>query len=64
MPVMDGIMAAKEIKSFRKELPIIAQTAYFLDNLKDKDEEKFFDAFLIKPIWEPQLLAAIDKYIS
>jgi len=49
MPIMDGHTAAKLIKEFRPELPIIAQTAYALE----VEKEKFsltFDGYVTKPV--------------
>jgi len=64
MPVMDGYEASREIKKIRPNLPIIAQTAYFVEDKTRDEENKNFDKYLIKPLWAPQLLKAIDGYIS
>ncbi len=64
MPEMDGYEASRVVKSLRKELPIIAQTAYSLESEKDKTAALNFDDYLIKPIWSPQLMAAIGKYLK
>ncbi len=62
MPEMDGYEASKEIKKIRKDLPIIAQTAFLFD---EKDNRvQYFDSYLTKPIWSPQLIAEIEKYIA
>ncbi|HEX2921426.1 MAG TPA: ATP-binding protein [Bacteroidales bacterium] len=61
MPVMDGTTAAKQIKEFREELPIIAQTAYIPDEEKIK---KVFDDLIAKPIRRSDLLQMISRYIS
>jgi len=63
MPVMDGYTAAKLIKGFRENLPIIAQTAYALEN----EREKFigiFDDYITKPISAEILNQKIIKYIE
>ncbi|MDZ7738844.1 MAG: ATP-binding protein [Bacteroidales bacterium] len=63
MPNMDGHTAAKMIKEFRPELPIIAQTAYALES----DKKKFadvFDDYLIKPIEKARVQQIIKKYGS
>ncbi len=63
MPEMDGYQASREIKAFRNDLPIIAQTACAIEGSEKSEQNRNFDSFLTKPIWSPQLLAAIDKYI-
>lgn len=61
MPVMDGITALKEIHKFRKDLPMIAQTAYALE--KDKKEllQMGFADYISKPIDANELLDKIMK---
>jgi len=63
MPVMDGYQAAREIRALRNDLPIVAQTAYTIDDSSKSDNARNFNSFLIKPIWAPQLLSTIEKYI-
>jgi CheY-like chemotaxis protein len=50
LPVMDGYTAARKIREFRKEIIIIAQTAYGLMDDKEKLMDSGFDDYLIKPI--------------
>lgn len=50
MPKLDGYSAAKEIKKFRPNLPIIAQSAYVLNHERDKYSGLAFDDFITKPI--------------
>jgi PAS domain S-box-containing protein len=64
MPIMDGHTATKLIKMFRPDLPIIAQTAYALDNDKEKFLENGFDDYVSKPIQAATLFTTIDKYIN
>ncbi len=63
MPEMDGYEAAREIKKLRFQLPIIAQTAYLIDENTNAEDTKNFDDFLMKPIWAPQLNSMIAKHI-
>ncbi len=63
MPEMDGYEASKNIKELRPKLPIIAQTAYSLEGGQDKAALENFDNYLIKPIWSPQLMTALSKYL-
>jgi signal transduction histidine kinase/CheY-like chemotaxis protein len=63
MPEMDGYEASKQVKNLRPELPIIAQTAYSIESDKDKENLLNFDDYLIKPIWSPQLMSAMEKHL-
>ena len=63
MPIMDGYTAAKLIKAFRPDLPIIAQTAYAIENDREILLESGFDGHLSKPIEEDLLLETIGKFI-
>ncbi len=63
MPVMNGHEAAKEIKSFRPGLPIIAQTAYSTDSDKEKALSNGCDDFISKPIDSARLVSLINKYV-
>ncbi len=64
MPEMDGYEAAKAISEALPDLPIIAQTAYNLDEAEYKDAMNFFSHFLIKPIWSHDLLSTLSKYLG
>lgn len=64
MPVMDGYAATKEIKSFRPELPIVAQTAFAMTGDKEKALNFGFDGFITKPIKEVELLKLIKSFIN
>ncbi|MEZ5197809.1 MAG: response regulator [Bacteroidales bacterium] len=39
MPVMSGLEAITEIKKFRKDLPIVVQTAYAMPEDRDRSLE-------------------------
>jgi PAS domain S-box-containing protein len=64
MPEMNGIEATKEIKKFRKELPIIAQTAYIFEDDKDIILEAGCDACLIKPIRKEHLITVMSSFLK
>jgi PAS domain S-box-containing protein len=64
MPIMDGIDATKEIRTFKPELPIIAQTAYVLKNERDTCIEAGCNDYMPKPVTTHKLLQAIQKLIS
>ena len=63
MPEMDGQTAMKLIKEFRPDLPIIAQTAYALQNEKEMFLNNGFDGYISKPIKKEILLDTIKKHI-
>ena len=64
MPVMDGVEATKQIKKIRRNLPIIAQTAYSSDKDKQIAKEAGFDGFISKPIDVSDLDSILTKYLS
>ncbi len=64
MPEMDGYQAAKEIKKMRPELPIVAQTAYMIEDSTKSEDIKSFSSYLIKPIWAPQLISTLENFIK
>jgi len=62
MPIMNGIEATQEIKTFRKDLPVIAITAYAMSG----DEQKFItagcDDFIPKPVSVNSLGNKLKEY--
>jgi CheY-like chemotaxis protein len=64
MPRMNGYEATKIIKQIRKDLPVIAQTAYAMENDKDKILKAGCDDYVAKPIKVGVLLEMIQKYIG
>ena len=63
MPVMDGFEATKQIKNYNKTTPVIAQTAYSIFDLEEKDDVRVFDECLHKPINVPNLIVVLLKYL-
>jgi PAS domain S-box-containing protein len=63
MPVMNGLEATREIKSFRPNLPVIAQTAYSSEPDKQDALKHGCDDYLTKPIDREKLFRVIKKYI-
>jgi signal transduction histidine kinase/CheY-like chemotaxis protein len=64
MPVMNGYEAIKQIREFRPDLPIIAQTAFALSNEMLKAFNAGSNDYISKPFKKEQLLALISKYLS
>ena len=54
LPVIDGYGAAKMIREFRKNVIIIAQTAYGLLGDSEKIIASGFDDYIVKPIFPQQ----------
>mgnify|MGYP005843619209 CR=1 FL=1 len=64
MPKMDGYEATGLIKKFRPDLPIIAQSAYSLEQYREKFGTMTFDDYISKPIDEEELRNKFMKYIG
>ncbi len=64
MPEMNGIEATREIRKIRKELPIIAQTAFVFEDDKDIIIEAGCDACLIKPVRKEHLISVMSGFIK
>jgi PAS domain S-box-containing protein len=63
MPVMDGFEATRNIKEFRKELPIVGVTAFAMTGDREKALEAGFDEYLTKPVKYDLLLSVINKFL-
>jgi len=63
MPVMDGVTAFEKIRALRKNLPIVAQTAYGLKEEQMRFIEIGFDGYIPKPIEKEELIALVKKCI-
>jgi hypothetical protein len=64
MPGKDGFEATREIKEFRKELPIIAQTAYAFSTDKEKALAAGCDDYISKPIDRLKLVSLMAKHLK
>ncbi len=64
MPVMDGYEAMRIIKSRHPSIPIIAQTAYTLDNDRHKCLKAGFNDFIAKPINRVALFRMVNENLS
>lgn len=61
MPVMDGTLAARQIREFRPYIPIIAQTAYIPEHAR---VSAVFDDLIAKPIGRQDLMQLVSRYIN
>ena len=64
MPVMDGYEAMRIIKSKHPNLPIIAQTAYTLNNDRIKCLKAGFNDYIAKPINRVALFRMVSENFS
>ena len=64
MPLMDGLSATGEIRKFRKNLPIIAQTAHASDEDGQNALKAGCNDYICKPINKIELLNTLQKYLS
>lgn len=64
MPVMDGLEATRQIRSFDRDLPIIALTA----NAYDSDREHAFEAgcddYMSKPVSAVALRELLTRFLG
>ncbi len=64
MPEMSGIDATRSIRKFRKDLPIIAQTAYAQSDDFDLFLDAGFNDLITKPVEKDVLLKKMAKYLN
>ena len=64
MPDLNGLEATVEIKKVFPNLPIIAQTAYAMEEDEDASIEAGCDDYISKPIRPENLLTIMSKYIQ
>lgn len=64
LPELDGYEATRQIKTFRPNLPIVAQTAYVMSNEKGKVLQAGCNDLITKPIRLKVLLSVCSKYLD
>ena len=64
MPVMDGYEAMRIIKAKHPDLPIIAQTAYTMNNDRRKCLKAGFNDYIAKPINKVALFRLVNDNLS
>ena len=67
LPVMDGIEAAKKIKEIykdKKQVPIIAQTAYATTGDREALLEQGLNDYIAKPIQKEELYEVIEEWLK
>lgn len=64
LPIMDGLEATRQIKIFKPDLPVIAQTANAMDEDRHNIENAGCDDYISKPISRLELLHKINTFIN
>lgn len=64
MPKLDGFESTQQIKQFKPNIPIIAQTALNIEDAKEKSEQVGCDDFILKPIRLKQFLTKLDTFLK
>ena len=64
MPLVTGFEATRIIKGIRPGIPVIAQTAYAMEDERRKCLEAGCDDYITKPIKQSSLLYLMDKYLK
>ena len=64
LPGMDGFETTKQIKKLNPKLPIIAQTAYAMQNDKEKCIDAGCDDYVSKPVDSNLLLVKMKKLLQ
>ena len=63
MPEMNGYEAIREIRRFKKVVPIIAHTAFAMDYEKEECLKAGCDEYVTKPVDYKKLLSILGKYL-
>ena len=64
MPELNGIEATRKIRSFDRNVPIIAQTAYVMAEEKEESLQVGCNHFVTKPLDRTVVMELIDKYFK
>jgi CheY-like chemotaxis protein len=64
LPDANGLDLLRQIKTLKKELPVIAQTAQAMENDKLKCLEAGFDDYIAKPFKREQIMNLINSYME
>lgn len=63
MPRMSGIEALTKIREIRENIPVIAVTAYAMDNNRTECLDAGFNEYVTKPFDRLKLISLVNKYI-
>ncbi|MBN1116319.1 MAG: PAS domain S-box protein [Bacteroidales bacterium] len=63
LPIMDGYTATEKIKEHKKELPVVIQTAYGLEDDRQKSLSIGGDDYISKPIVKDDLYQILKRFL-
>ena len=63
LPKLDGLEATRQIRKFKPNLPIIAQTAFVLAGEQEKSLKAGCNDYISKPINQKNLLNTLNQYL-
>jgi signal transduction histidine kinase len=64
MPEVNGIEAFREIRRINGSVPVIAQTAYAMDDEKKQLKEIGFNGYITKPFMKDEILKEAGRFLS
>ncbi|HEX2969872.1 MAG TPA: response regulator [Bacteroidales bacterium] len=64
MPGLDGIDTFREIRKIDKNIPIVAQTAFAMNDERDELEALGFSGFISKPFIKDEIFRLIDRLFT
>ncbi len=64
LPGIDGYEATRQIRQFNRNLPIIAQTAFMLENELEKCKQAGCNELITKPIEIKELFEKVDQFLK
>ncbi len=64
LPVKNGYQVAKELRAIDKQIPIIAQTAYAMEEDRSKALEAGCNDYITKPLNFEKLIRIIQQYVN
>jgi len=64
LPVISGYEATAEIKKIRKDVPVIAQTAYAMAGEREKSYSAGCDDYIAKPIKSRELITLLSRFLD
>ncbi len=64
MPVLDGYRAVEQIRTFNKEVVILAQTAFALEGDREKSLKAGCNDYISKPVARDELINKINQWLK